>query len=130
MRGRKWFQCLLPGILMCAFSSFASTPSSGKPILSMEQAKKIALARHSGQVKSSVLEREHGRLIYSFDIERDNETHEGGVEATTGRVVEDKIESAEAEARERRQEKKARPKTQRGPDPIPKNRQNSSNHEK
>ena len=90
----------------------------------MEQAKKIALARQSGHVKSSVLEKEHGRLIYSFDIERDNQIHEVGVEATTGKVVEDNIESAAAEARERRQEKKAPVKTQRRPDRIPKSHQN------
>jgi Peptidase propeptide and YPEB domain len=94
-------------IVVLALNVFCSAAPRQKPHLSMEQAEKIALGRQSGHIRSSALEREHGRLIYSFDIERDETVHEVNVDANTGKILEDKVESASVEARERRQEKKA-----------------------
>lgn len=76
--------------------------------ISMEQARRTALASQPGTITSSELEREHGKLIYSFDIKgRDHRTHEVHVDALTGKVIENKIETPAAEARERESEANA-----------------------
>jgi uncharacterized membrane protein YkoI len=96
----KWFLavCFAPATL-----TFASNP---KPQLSMDAAKKIALSKEAGEVKSHELEKEKGRWIYSFDIERDNQVHEVNVDANTGEVVEDSVENPADEAKEKAEEKK------------------------
>ena len=97
---------LFIGIAALALSGLCSATPTQKPKLSMKKAEEIALTRQSGHIKSSELEREHGRLIYSFDIERNNKVHEVNVDANTGKIVEDTVESAAAEANEQRHEKK------------------------
>jgi regulator of RNase E activity RraB len=69
--------------------------------ITMEQAQKAALAREAGKIQEKELEREKGRLIYSFDI-----IHEVNIDAMTGEVVEDTVESAAAEAKEKATDKK------------------------
>jgi uncharacterized membrane protein YkoI len=91
----------MSAILMLS-AAFAVPPK--KPKLSMQEAQKIALEKEPGTIKSSELEKEHGILIYSFDIVRDNQTHEVGVDANTGKIVEDKIEDPAAEAKEEQEE--------------------------
>jgi uncharacterized membrane protein YkoI len=71
-----------------------------------------ALARvPGGRVEEAELEKEHGRLVYSFDIH--NPKHKGvdevQVDARSGKVVSLKHESPEAEAREKKSEEHARP---------------------
>ena len=56
--------------------------------ISKERAQEVALRRAPGTVESSELEREHGKLVYSFDIRNAKGTiDEVQVSATTGRVV-------------------------------------------
>src|SRR5689334_19673614 len=56
--------------------------------ISRESAQETALKRAPGNVESSELEKEHGRLVYSFDIRNDKGTiTEVQVSAITGRVV-------------------------------------------
>jgi uncharacterized membrane protein YkoI len=66
----------------------------------MDQAKVIALKKEAGKVKSSELENEKGRWIYSFDIKTPTSLHEVNVDANTGEVIEDSVEDAKAEAKE------------------------------
>jgi hypothetical protein len=74
--------------------------------ITMEQAQKTALAKEPGKIKSKELEREKGRLIYSFDIKTADGIHEVNIDAMTGEVVEDTVESATAEAKEKAADKK------------------------
>ena len=72
------------------------------------QAKDTALQKvPHGTVKSSELEKEHGRLIWTFDIEQPSvpgvtEVH---INAKTGRIVAIKKESPTQEAKESKAEK-------------------------
>jgi hypothetical protein len=74
--------------------------------ITMEQAQKTALAKEAGKIQSKEIEREKGRLIYSFDIKTADGIHEVNIDAMTGEVVEDTVESAAAEAREKAADKK------------------------
>ena len=62
--------------------------------ITIEQARAIALKAHPGQITDEELEREGGGsgLRYSFDIKNGAVTHEVGVDARTGRVLENKTE--------------------------------------
>ena len=67
-------------------------------------AEKTALAEvPSGKVKSSELEKEHGKLIWSFDISIPNSVNiaEVQVDAKTGEIVSNKTETPLDEAREK-----------------------------
>ena len=79
--------------------------------VSMEEAQKAALAKESGKIKSKELEREKGRLIYSFDIKMADGLHEVNVDAMTGEVIEDTVESAAAEAKEKAADRKKQQST-------------------
>lgn len=72
----------------------------------MEQAREIALKRAPGTFESGELEREHGKLVYSFDIRNERGTiTEVQVNAKDGSVVSVEEENAEKEAAEKRKEK-------------------------
>ncbi len=78
-----------------------------KPKLSMEQATAIAIKKVPGTVKSSEFEHEMGQDVYSFDIAGKNGAiHEILINANTGKIVSNKIESAAKEAKEAAEEKK------------------------
>ncbi len=64
--------------------------------ISLEQAREIALKAHPGVVTDQELEREPGgsALRYSFDVRAGAVTQEVGVDASTGRVLENKPEGA------------------------------------
>jgi Peptidase propeptide and YPEB domain len=74
--------------------------------ITMEQAQKTALTKEAGKIQSKEIEREKGKLIYSFDIKMADGVHEVNVDAMTGEVVEDTVESAAAEAKEKAADKK------------------------
>ena len=76
--------------------------------ISMEQAKKTALAKEPGKIQSKELEQENGKLIYSFDIRTKQGIREVNVDAKNGNIVEDSSESPAAEAQEKRQEQQHR----------------------
>ncbi|HXN23230.1 MAG TPA: PepSY domain-containing protein [Candidatus Dormibacteraeota bacterium] len=77
-----------------------------KAKITLEAARQTALAKEPGTVKSEELEKENGKLIYSFDISTPNGTHEVAVDAITGTVVADSVESAADEAKEAAKDKK------------------------
>lgn len=79
-----------------------------------DSATAIALAQvPGGQVRSGELEREHGKLIYSFDIKVAGKSgiEEVNVDARDGSVVAHEHEGPRAEAREARQEAKEKAST-------------------
>jgi uncharacterized membrane protein YkoI len=60
-----------------------------------------------GKIESAELEREGGKLVYSFDVKQPHKSgvEEVNVDATTGTVVKKEHESAKAEKAEMRKEK-------------------------
>lgn len=87
--------------------AFAAEPSQAQlqaqAKVSQEQATRTALARvPNAKVRSAELEREHGKLVWSFDLAQDGKSGvtEIQVDARTGRVVSQKKESAAQEASE------------------------------
>lgn len=74
--------------------------------ISMQEAEKAALAKEPGTIKSKELEKEKGKLIYSFDIRTKSGVHEVNIDAITGEVVEDSVESKADEAKEKQQDAK------------------------
>jgi len=77
------------------------------------EARATALAQvRNGTVKSAELEREHGRLIYSYDIEVPGKSgiDEVNIDAMTGKVVAKMHEGATAERNEADAEAKAKAK--------------------
>lgn len=78
--------------------------------VTMEQARMQALREAPGTIKSAELEKERGGsgLRYSFDIQTPHGLREVGIDAVTGKVLENSRESAQAEADEARSEHKAK----------------------
>jgi len=75
--------------------------------ISMEQARVTALKRvPHGKIESGELEREHGKLIYSFDVRNSRGITEVNVDAKNGKVISAKRESKSAEAAEKKAESK------------------------
>ncbi len=64
--------------------------------ISMEQATVIAVKVRPGQITDKELEREGGGsgLRYSFDVKSDGVTYEVGVDAQSGKVIENNREGA------------------------------------
>jgi uncharacterized membrane protein YkoI len=62
--------------------------------VTLEQARKIASNARAGKITDQELEKEAGGsgLRYSFDIRRGKVTYEVGVDANTGKVLENKAE--------------------------------------
>lgn len=74
--------------------------------ISKQQAQQTALAKEKGTIKSGELEKENGRIIYSFDIQTSHGIREVNVDAVSGKVVEDSSESPADEQKEKQQEQK------------------------
>jgi uncharacterized membrane protein YkoI len=80
--------------------------------ITKEQATATALAKvPGGKVKEAELERENGKLVWSFDIVTPGakDITEVQVDAKTGEVVSQHKESAAAEAAEKKAEKQKAP---------------------
>ncbi|WP_298276089.1 PepSY domain-containing protein [uncultured Bradyrhizobium sp.] len=67
---------------------------AGHAKVTITQARQFALKAHTGKITDEELEREAGGsgLRYSFDIRTGSRTHEVGVDAATGKVLESKAE--------------------------------------
>lgn len=81
-----------------AFAARAESPAPQKTEqarISMAQARKIALKTVPGQVVKQELEKEAGGsgLRYSFDIKAGKDTREVGVDARTGKVLENSLDN-------------------------------------
>jgi hypothetical protein len=81
--------------------------------ISQAQAEKTALGHvPNGIIKSEELEREHGKLIWSFDIGKGDTKSitEVQVDATTGKIISTKIETPKDQAREAAADRKEKMK--------------------
>lgn len=79
-----------------------STKLAKKAKITLAQAREIALRQDNGTVEGEELEKEHGKLVYSFDIRNATGTiTEIWVDAKTGTVVHKSEENAAAEAKEK-----------------------------
>ncbi len=77
-------------------ASAASSAALAKQAkVSMTQAREIALKTQQGKIVKEELEKEKGGsgLRYSFDISDGKVTHEVGVDAKTGKVLENSIDN-------------------------------------
>lgn len=83
-----------PTSTAAASHSFAGAEFISKAMVSLVQARAIALKARPGQITDQELEKEGGGsgLRYSFDIKSSGEVHEVGVDAQSGRVLENKAE--------------------------------------
>lgn len=84
------------GILLSVAPALAYTGQklAGNAKVTITQARQIALKAHPGKITDEELERESGGsgLRYSFDIKNGSRTHEVGVDAASGKVLENKME--------------------------------------
>ena len=79
--------------------------AADKPKISMDKAKAIALKKvPNGKIESAELEKEGGKLIYSFDIKASRGITEVNVDAMNGKVVAVQNESPAKEAAEKKSE--------------------------
>ena len=109
---------LMAGALTAA-TGFAQNPTSNVPAdlakeakVTLESARKTALAAvRGGKIQSEELEREKGKLVYSFDIKvgKKSGVEEVAVDALTGKIVEKKHETAKAEKAEAKADAKKAP---------------------
>lgn len=93
------------GIAACSTSDKLAAQAK----ISKAEAEKTALAKApGGTIKEGELEKENGKLIWSFDIATPGtkDITEVQVDATTGAVVSVENETAEHEAKEKAEEKK------------------------
>ena len=80
--------------------------------ITMTQAREIALNAAPGKVESEELEKEKGKLVYSFDIRNQKGTiSEVWVDAKTGAVVSNTEETKEQEEKEKREDEEQEKKT-------------------
>jgi len=88
-------------LTVAATSAFAYTGQehAAEAKISIEQARAIALKAHPGKVTDEELEREAGGsgLRYSFDIQRGKVTQEVGIDAATGKLLENVPEGPNAD---------------------------------
>jgi Skp family chaperone for outer membrane proteins len=100
----KKFTILLLAVLLSAGVIATSAQTTKK--IGMKRAKEIAAQQVQGKFKSSELEKEHGKWIYSFDIlSKEGKIMEVEIDAYTGAVIATQEETPEKEAAEKAQEK-------------------------
>ena len=79
-------------LTLAAANALAYTGESlaGKAKITIDQARAIALKAHPGKITDEELEKEKGGsgLRYSFDIQNGKVTQEVGVDARTGKLLE------------------------------------------
>lgn len=87
---RKMIVASSIGLLMVGSGAMAAKPPT--PKVSTAHARAIALKLAPGKLKSSEYEKENGGWRYSFDIQQKGNVQEIGIDASTGKVVENKSE--------------------------------------
>lgn len=85
----KTLPVLLAATTLLAGPALAKSPSAK---LTKAAAQAIALKLAPGRVQDAEYEKEGGGWRYSFDIRQGKRIHEIGVDANTGRIVENKFE--------------------------------------
>jgi uncharacterized membrane protein YkoI len=81
---------------MSAASAYKGEKLAAAAKISLAEARAIALKAYAGEIVDEELEKERGGsgLRYSFDIKNGRVTHEVGVDAKTGKVLENSVEGA------------------------------------
>jgi uncharacterized membrane protein YkoI len=84
------------GVLAASANRFAGSNLLPLAKVSLAKARATAVAARPGQITDQELEREGGGtgLRYSFDIKSKGKTFEVGVDARTGKVLENKMEGS------------------------------------
>lgn len=98
---------LSTGLVWAAEESPSSLQAEAK--ITHESASRTALARvPGGSINSAELERENGKLVWSFDISRRDSRNitEVQVDAVTGKVVAEETETPQDQAAEAASDKK------------------------
>lgn len=82
------------GAFAAGADHFAGSNLLPQSKITLAQARATALAARAGQITDQELEKERGGtgLRYSFDIKSNGKTFEVGVDARTGKVLENKAE--------------------------------------
>ena len=96
-------------VAVAAEESQAALKAEAK--ITQEEATKTALAKvPDGKIKSAEIEREHGKLIWSFDIAMPKSTNitEVQVDAKTGKIVSTQVETPKDQAKEAAADKKVK----------------------
>lgn len=79
--------------------------------ITMAQAREIAQKQATGSIEGEELEKEHGKLVYSFDIRNEKGTiTEVQVDAKTGKVVSTEEETKAQEMKEKQEDAKKKKK--------------------
>lgn len=98
MNSIKWLAAVAFGASLIVgvghASAFTGEKYSKEAKIGLSEARTIALKAYPGKIVSEELEKEKGGsgLRYSFDIKRDAAVHEVGVDAKTGKVLENSVE--------------------------------------
>ncbi len=98
--------------LSLSFAVAAETPQAvlkTQAKVTQEEATKTALAKvPNGKIQAAELEKEHGKLIWSFDISMPKSTNitEVQVDAKTGKIVSTQVETPRDQAKEAAFDKK------------------------
>lgn len=83
----------LAAIALLGMAAPSIAANTTKPKITMAKARANALHRAPGRIKGAEYEKENGGWRYSFDIVQGERIHEIGVDATTGKIVEDSFEA-------------------------------------
>src|SRR5437868_7788966 len=111
---KKIISLALSLLLLCAIANAAAAAEDKKESkkalareakITMKEARASALQAAPGKIKEGELERENGKLVYSFDIKTKEGMKEVQIDAIDGKVVSIENETAEAEAKEKAAEK-------------------------
>ena len=94
-------------LILCAAAAIVTTPAfayTGQRYardanITLQQARAKALKAYPGTISDQELEKERGGtgLRYSFDIKNGAKTHEVGIDARTGRLLENSVEGPHAD---------------------------------
>jgi hypothetical protein len=126
---KKLATIFLMGLLVLGFATLTSAqtaapkkskiPASLKSQakVSVEDARATAINKVPGEIKEEELEKENGKLVYSFDIQATGQKDitEVQVSAIDGTVVSVEKEDAASEAKEQKQDASKKPATKPQP---------------
>jgi hypothetical protein len=97
------------GVSGALFAASSQTELMKEATISKSQAEKTALGKvPNGVIKGEEIEREHGKLIWSFDIATSGTKNitEVQVDAKTGKIVSTQVETPKDQAKEAAADKK------------------------
>ena len=86
--------CAVAGSPLTAAFAYTGQEFAAEATVTLDQARAIALKAFPGTITDEELEKEGGGsgLRYSFDVKSGATTHEVGVDAKTGKVLENSLE--------------------------------------